>query len=333
MLIRFKPKKCRTVLGVDIGATSVKTLGLSYTNNKPCIDSYGCEVLPSHVIEGNNVKDIEALSASIKKLIFPIKSSAIFVVLAVPDSIVITKTIQCIKNLIDFELEELVHAEANKYLACPSDELNIDFTVLGTSLSNRSMLDVWLVASRSDPINRRVEAVRRAGLHTNVVDVESYALARVGQLLISNDSCLTHNRAVAVLEINSLLMRLSILEGGKITHSREERVAKNSSSIYSEPEESPFHLATFILQVKRIIEFFFSTSPYKEIEHIFLAGDLARSSNLDYKIQKETGINTTVVNPFKHMDISTNLNSEMLENFSPSLLIACGLALRRIDND
>jgi type IV pilus assembly protein PilM len=314
-LSRWFKSKHRSILGVDISPTSVRIVEISCQGDKPHIESYGYESLPPNVIEANGIIDINALAFSIKKLCAQINPASKSVVLAVPDSTVTSKIIQLAEGLDETELEELVFIEADNYLSYPAEQSNIDFTILGPSSKHPGMLDVFFVASRAENVNRRVEAITRAGLETKIVGIESDAIARV----VSNIP--GQNKIIAVIDINFLVIHFFIVDSGRSVFTGEESL--NLGHPYVE---------MIILQIKRFLQFFFSTSHYDFVEHIFLAGELARLTALASLIEKEIGIPTSVANPFQHFIISKNLHLARLTNLAPSFFVACGLALRGVNH-
>ena len=48
-------------------------------------------------------------------------------------------------------------------------------------------------------------------------------------------------------------------------------------------------------------------------------------------VEDKTGTPTVVANPFSDMAVSSKVNASALSNDAPSLLIACGLAMRSFD--
>jgi len=52
---------------------------------------------------------------------------------------------------------------------------------------------------------------------------------------------------------------------------------------------------------------------------------------LDEMVQTRVQVNTLVANPFASMAISPRIQLKKLVSDAPSLMIACGLAMRRFD--
>ncbi len=351
MLKLFKPKQ-RSILGIDITSTAVKILEISFSGEQYRVDGYGSIALPDDAMEGGLIKDVDAVAGSIKKLLLIAHLNCKQAALAVPDSSAISRIIQINDGLTDDEIEELVVMEADKYIPYPIDEINLDFEVLGPSSKNTAMLDVLIVASRAENVNNRVEAVSRAGLEVKIVDVESYAVERATQLLSTEFPAGGVNKIVAVIDIGATNTHLFVLHGLKIIFTREEefgskqlvdavrqrygmeikeaRTAVENGTLPEDYEDEvlqPFK-ESILLQVKRALQFFFSTSNYTFVDFILLAGGVAKLSDLAQLVEDHLNIPTKIASLFEHMDVSKMVSREKLNSESPGLLVACGLALR-----
>ena len=99
------------------------------------------------------------------------------------------------------------------------------------------------------------------------------------------------------------------------------------------PEEYEFEiLAPFkeavTQQVSQTLQFFFSSSHYNEVDHVLLAGGVAAIEGLADLVQENLATPVRVANPFANLVIGSKINKTMLMSDAPSLLIACGLAMR-----
>ncbi len=107
-------------------------------------------------------------------------------------------------------------------------------------------------------------------------------------------------------------------------------IEQNSLPSDYEPDIlNPFK-ESILLQVKRALQFFFSTTHYTFVDHILLAGGVAKQPGLAQLLQEHINIPTTIANPFAHMSLKKSVDKKLIEKDSPTLLVACGLALRRI---
>lgn len=354
MLKLFKSKH-RSILGIDISSSAVKVLEISGAEDNLIIEGYGREPLPPNALDGNVIKDIGAVAQCIKKVLDKAKLTCKQVAVAVPDSAVISKIVQINDGLSNAEMEELVVIEADKYIPYPIDEINLDFEILGHSAKNASLLDVLIVASRAENVSTRVEVITHAGLEPKIVDVESYAVERAAQLLAKELPANGQDKIVAVIDIGAHYTHLFVLNGMHLIFSREEKfggmqlidaiaehykmpiaqaiLAKEANDLPEDYESKvlePFK-AMVLLQIKRTLQFFYSTSQHSFVDHILLAGGVARQPGLVELIHEQLGVPTTIANPLSTMAHGKKVNMDMINNDAPALMVACGLALRHIE--
>ena len=77
-----------------------------------------------------------------------------------------------------------VEMQADQYIPFPMEEVSFDFEVLGPSEKDPDMLDVLLVATRSENVEQRAgRGARPPGLTAKIVDVEAFALENACKLL------------------------------------------------------------------------------------------------------------------------------------------------------
>ena len=226
--------------------------------------------------------------------------------------------------------------------------------ILGTSANYPTMLDVLIVASRAEHVNSRVEAAIGAGLDVVVVDVESYAVERAVQHLRGQFSSEGKDKIVAIIDIGEQFSHLYVFHGMKLIFSREEKfgskqlldeiaqhykittnqvfAAKSANSLstdFSSGFIEPFQ-ETLLFQIKRTLQFFNSSAQHEVVDHIFLAGGFIRHQAMDALIQEELGVKTTIVNPLSGMALNQRINADTIINEVPALMVACGLALRKV---
>jgi type IV pilus assembly protein PilM len=64
---------------------------------------------------------------------------------------------------------------------------------------------------------------------------------------------------------------------------------------------------------------------------IALAGGCASIPGIDELVESQLDIPTVIANPFAEMSLASKVNPQALSNDAPSLMIACGLAMRSFD--
>jgi len=348
-------KKKEILLGVAISSSSVKLLELSKNGEKFRVESYAVEPLPANSVVEKNINDAEAVGDIVKKVLGKSRAGSRLAAVAVAGSAVITKTIQMGAGLSEQELEDQISVEADQYIPYPLDEVAIDFEVLGESETNSEQVDVLLAACRRENVELREDALEIGGLTTRVVDVEAYSIERAYQLINAQLNEGDDDLTVAIVDVGSTMTTLSVLADSKTIYTREQLfggkqlteeiqrryglsveeagLAKKQGGLPDDYEREvlePFKEAV-VQQVARSLQFFFSSSQYNEVDVVVLAGGVAATPGLVELVQEKVGIQTVVANPFAEMSLGSKVNASALSNDAPSLMIACGLAMRSFD--
>ncbi len=351
----FFGRNAPTILGLDISSTAVKLLELSRTGTRYRVESYAVEPLPPNSVVEKSIADVEAVGDAIRRAVKRSGTRAKHAAVAVSGSAVITKVIAMPAALTPDDMASQIELEADQYIPYPLEEVNLDFEVLGPSQKNPDMVDVLLAASRSENVDTRVAAVELGGLIAKVVDVEAYAMENVFGLIAEQMPSQGDGSTIAVVDVGATMTTLNVLHDGKIIYTRDqvfggkqltEEIMRRYGLSYEEagmakrqgglpdnylPEVlEPFKDA-MAQQVSRSLQFFFSSSQYNSVDHIVMAGGSASISGVDEQIEAKVGAGTTIANPFANMSLSPRVKPQILSNDAPSLMIACGLALRSFD--
>ncbi len=354
MLGLFK-KKANTLLGIDISSTSVKLIELSCSGGRYKVEAFAVEPLPPNAIVEKNIAEMELVGQVIAKLITKARTNVKNVAVAVAGSAVITKTIEMDAGLTDDELENQLKIEADQYIPFPLDEVAIDFEVEGPAPRSNDRVNVLLAACRKENIEAREGALAIAGLKAKIVEIEAYALERAYELLTEQLGHAEDDLTVAVVDIGATMMTLSVLHNGKIIYTREQifggkqlteeiqrryglsveeaGLAKKQGGLPDDYESevlNPFK-DTVVQQVSRSLQFFFAAGQYSDVDYIVLAGGTASITGLDALVQQKIGTRTVIANPFANMTLSSQVSAGALSSDAPSLMIACGLAMRSFD--
>lgn len=351
--MRLFTKSSKQLLGVDITSTSVKMVEITRQQGLFHLKDYGVESLARGLVADKNITDVEGVSDIINQLNRQHNFSTKNVATAVSGASVISKVIEMDSVMSETERESRIRLDADQYIPYPLEEVNIDFEVLGPSTANDGQSRVLLVASRSENVEQRVEVLALAGLNAKVMDVESYAIERAFQLIV--DSLPGQPQNVALIDIGHSQTTLYIAQDGEFIYSREqlfgggqltESIQNRYGLTYEEatvnkrnmtlPDDyhtdvlMPF-LDSIVQQITRSLQFYFSSSQSHQVDHILLAGGSASIPGLANMVEQKLGSRTSIANPFANMTISPQINTEALLIDAPSLMAACGLALRSFD--
>lgn len=352
-MLSFRRKHSASLVGLDISSTSVKLLELSIQDGRYRVESYGVEPLPPNAVVEKNIADVEGVGEAIDRLVRRARPSARAAAVAVAGSAVITKVIDMEADLDDDERENQIRLDADQYIPYPLAEVNLDFEVLGPSAVAPNRVSVLLAASRSENIEQRVDALEIGGLTPRVVDIEAYAMERAFSLIV--DTLPSSPEIVAIVDIGHTMTTLNVLRDEQIIYTREQLFggkqltediqrryglsveeatrAKKEGNLPDdyEPEVLTPFMESVVQQVTRSLQFFFSSSQYNDVDHILLAGGSAGIPGLARLVQEKLGNRVSVANPFLQMNFASQIDTTAIENDAPSLMIACGLALRSFD--
>jgi type IV pilus assembly protein PilM len=352
----FLNPKARSLLGMDISSTAVKLVELTATGKDGYrVERYAIEVLPKDAVSDGNIANLEGVAESVRRAWRRLGTSTRNVAMALPTSAVITKKIIVPAGLRDEELEGLVESEANQYIPFAIEEVNLDYQVLGPAPASPDELEVLIAASKKERVEDRVAVADAAGLKAVVLDVESLAALSAFELVERQLPDGGKNQIIALVDIGAHVMNLTVMRNGQQVYSREQafggnlltqdiarlygmniddaEAGKRAGSLpegYDVELLNPF-LENLALEVSRALQFFFTSTQFNHVDHIVLAGGCAVISGIDDVVATRTQVNTLVANPFANMQLSDKVRAKNLAADASSLMVACGLALRRFD--
>ena len=342
------------IVGVDISSTAVKLLQLSRAGNRYRVEHYAVEPLPPNAVVEKNIVEVEAVGEAIKRALARSGARARHAAAAVAGSAVITKVIPMPADLDGDEMEAQVELEAANYVPYPIDEVNLDFEVLGPMPNSPDTVQVLLAASRSENVEIRASALEMGGLTPRVMDVESFAIENAFTLLAEQLKT-PKDGLVALVDSGATMTTLYVLRNGRTLYSREQvfggkqltdEVMRRYGLSYEEAGQAkrqgglpegyqaevlePFKEA-MVQQISRLLQFFYAGSEFNRVDQLVIAGGGAAIAGIDRMLEEQLGVPTMVANPLANMTLGPRVQPHALAQDAPSLMIACGLALRSFD--
>ena len=351
----FSPK-APPLFGLDISSSSVKMLEIVDAGKGAYrVERYVIEPLPRDATVDGNISNLEMVVESVKRGYKRLGTRSKHVAMAVPTGAVITKKIIVPASLRENELEVQVESEANQYIPFALEEVNLDFQVVGPSPTSPDEQEVMIAATRKEKVEDRVAVAESAGLKAAVMDIESFAQQAALGLVVNQLPGAGKDLNVAIVDIGANVMNVSVLRNEQSVYTREQAFGGNQltqevmSRYGMSPEEAenakrsgglpddfetevlrPF-MENLAMEVQRALQFFFTSTQYHSIDHILLAGGSAVIPGLDSIVNTRTQVPTSVANPFASMQTSPRVQLKRLMVDAPSLIVACGLAMRRFD--
>lgn len=351
----FNPQ-ARPLIGVDISSFAVKMVELAEAGKGEYrIERYAIEPLPKDAVVDGNIANLEVVIDTITRCWERMGTPTKYVALALPTAAVITKKIVLPADLREQEMEVQVESEANQYIPFALDEVNLDFQVIGPAPSGPDEVEVLIAASRKEKVEDRVAAVEAASLKPLVMDVESYAAQAAFELIEKQFPGEGKGQIIALVDVGSNVMNVAMMQDDQPVYTREQafggsqltqdvmrtygmsfeeaEAGKRSGSLPENYEAEllrPF-LESMALEVSRALQFFFTSTPHSHVDRIVLAGGCAILRGVEEVVAERCQVPVVIANPFARMAASPKVRPKQLAADAPSLMVACGLALRRFD--
>ena len=342
------------MIGLDISSSSAKLveLGRSATGEY-VLERMASEPFEKGWITDGQIEKFDEVVAAVRRLLDKSGTKTRLVVMAMPQSAVITKRINLPAGLRDEELELQVESEANQYIPFSLDEVSLDFCVIGPSPTSGGDIEVLIAASRKERVQDRQGLAEAAGLKPVVLDIESHASLLAISRVVATLPNEGRDALIALFEIGADTTSLKVLREGEMLYDRDQAfggsqltslISRQYGFSFEEAEQKKLAgelpddyegqiLAPFVdslsQEIGRALQYFFTSTPHHKVHYVMLAGGTATLPGLKDRVTELTGFAAMVVNPFDGMKIGSGVREAKVRKESPSYLTACGLAMRR----
>jgi len=347
-------RKRPPMIGLDISSSSVKLVELGQTSSgEYVLERFASEPFEKGWITDGQVEKFEEVAAAVKRVVSKSGTRTKQVVMAMPQSAVITKKIMLPVGLSEEEMELQVETEANQYIPFSLDEVSLDFYIIGPSPTSAGDVEVLIAASRKDRVTDRQGLAEAAGLKPAVLDIESHASRLAMGRVVASLPNEGRDALVALFEIGADTTSLKVLRDEEMLYDRdqafggsqltqlisrqygfsfEEAELKKLSGDLPEDYDSAI-LTPFVdslsQEIGRALQYFFTSTPHHKVHYVMLAGGTATLPGLKERVTDLTGFASNVVNPFENMQLGSAVRESRVRREAPSYLTACGLAMRR----
>ncbi len=203
----------RSLLGLDIGTSSVRAAEVSTKTQPPTLERFASVALPRGAVSGGEVSDPHAVVAAIRELTgkgrFSVKRTA----LGIANQKVVVRQID-MPGMDEEELKGALQYQAQEYIPIPIEDAILDFQVLEevANEAGERTLKVLLVAAQRDMVTSFVSVAQEAGLDPAVVDLSSFADMRA---LATESPILGGREGEAIIDIGAGVTNIIVHEQGK----------------------------------------------------------------------------------------------------------------------
>ncbi|MFZ2621104.1 MAG: type IV pilus assembly protein PilM [Minisyncoccia bacterium] len=237
-------KRSRSVLGIDVGSSSIKVVQLSQKNGHPVLDTYAELSLGQYA--GKNIgeatgltteKIIEAIGDILKEKDVNITTRACGVAIPFSSSFISVIDVPMVSKA---DLDKMIPIEARKYIPVPISEVALDWYIIPkdksveTEVANSDKskaperLEVLIVALHNDTISRYKEMITQTALDASFFEIEIFSTMR--SILDQEIS------PVLLVDMGATNTKLYIVERGILRASH--MINKGSQSITDELSKS-----------------------------------------------------------------------------------------------
>jgi type IV pilus assembly protein PilM len=342
------------LVGLDIGSRSIKAAQIIDSKRGPTLKHFGIMDIEHGAIEEGTINNPESVADSIRQLF---KSSDIKesnVAVSIGGYSVIVKKIN-VQTMAEEQLQETIHFEAEQYIPFDISDVNLDFQILGENESNPNQMNVFLVAAKKEMVDDYINLVNLAGLNPCIVDVEAFALQNTFEANYDNQ-----DDNIALIDIGASKTSLNILKGTSSVFMRDvslgsgqinQKIMSLIECNFEEAEQlkygdnpdrlSPEDLkgivssvvADWCTEIRRALDFFYSTYPEDQIKQIILSGGGANISEFRQLLATEASTEVESINPFQNFHLEKkSFDDGFIKQIGPQAAISMGLAMRKVDD-
>ncbi|MEE9595400.1 MAG: pilus assembly protein PilM [Acidiferrobacterales bacterium] len=343
------------MLGIDVSSSACKVLELSRADDHCRVERYAVEPLPQNSVVEHAITEVEQVAQAVERAVKRSGSRCKHAAVAVAGAHVITKTIKMPATLNETDLQTQIEMEADHYIPYPLDEVNMDYQVIGATEDNPEEVEILMAACRKEIVDDYVAVIQAHGLTPAIVDIETYAMENAYSLIAQHMPGGGMEKTVAILDVGATTTNINVIHNNRSVYSRDhtfggrqltEEIQRRYGLSYEEAGLAkkqgglPDNYQTDVLrpfmeamcqEAMRALQFFYSSSPFNNVDQVLLAGGCAQIPGIDEMVAARIGVPAMVANPFASMSLASRIKPEMLANDAPSLMISCGLALRSFD--
>ncbi len=344
-------KKPESVLGIDIGSSSLKVVQLRKQGGKAILETYGELALGPYggaeVGQATNLSS-EQITETLKDLLREAKVTAKGCGVSIPFARSLLSLVTLPYRKDKAEQKTIIELEARKYIPVPMSEVQLDWFIIPEtepSEKEKDTVDVLLVAVHNDELTLLQNVVSGAGLAASFYEIEIFSTIRA----VVDEPL----RPVMVLDIGAASTKIYVVERGVValSHSvavgsqditraiavssgvsltRAEAVKKEAGIEGEEAQGHPELVFSRIFSEARRVLTQYETSHNKSVTSIMLTGGGGVTKSLGAYAKKTFSIDVRLADPFAKTEAPAFMRP-VLEEIGPEFAVAVGLALRKLE--
>jgi type IV pilus assembly protein PilM len=333
-----------TLIGLDIGSTSIRAVETSRGKDGPAITNFGLVPLSHGTVQGGVINDDKAVTLALKELWATAKFRRREVVLGVTNPQVVVREMS-VTNVPGAELRKSLPFQVRDMLPLPVARSVLDFYPLEDPGDNKTVRGL-LIAAPKDAVLSAIQATERAGLHVVRVDLAAFALLRAASRLDAQVEALVDigARATSVVvhaDGEPLIVRTIPRGGEEITEMIATRLGATGSEAESlkcrvglrtdeEPETAEViwdAVRPLIREIRSSFAYLTAGDRQTHVTTVALSGGGALLPGLVEALSGQLGVEVVTADPLIRLRDSRRRHHDKLGPFRSSAAVSIGLAL------
>jgi type IV pilus assembly protein PilM len=335
-----------TLVGLDIGSTSIRAVEAITGKDQPVIDNFGQVFLPRGTVIGGVIKDDRVVTTALRQLWTSHTFNTKNVVLGVTHQQVVVREVE-LARLPQKELRQALPFMVRDILPLPVDEALLDFYPLDDPKAAGETMRGLLIAAPKQPVIDQVHAVEAAGLHVEQVDLSCFAALRASAHLAKDTEALLDIGAngtniIVHTDGTPKIVRTIPRGGAEITALLASRLGVSSSDaetikcrvgLRREENEEGAEVVSeairpLITEIRSSFTYLASSHPAERVRRLALVGGAALLPGLPERLTDELGLPAFLSDPLQRVvDPRQGGRHDVLGRFRSSAAVSIGLTL------
>ncbi len=352
-------KKEKSVLGVDIGSSSLKVVQLRKERGQAILETYGELALGpyggSEVGQATNLS-AEQITETLKDLLREAKVTTTSCGVSIPFARSLLTLVKLPYRKDPQEQKTVIELEARKYIPVPVNEVQLDWFIVPqaepaqfadaeSAAPTRETVEVLLVAVHNDELALLQSVAAGAGLAASFYEIEIFSTIRavvedpVKPVMVidvgaaSTKTYVVEHGVVALshaISVGSQDITRAIAVSGNVSIPQAEALKKKEGLGSDGALGSPELVFSRIFSEVRRVLMQYETGHKKSISSIVFTGGGGVTKELGAYAKKTFSIDVRVADPFKKTEAPAFMRP-VLEEIGPEFAVAVGLALRKLE--
>jgi type IV pilus assembly protein PilM len=361
----FSSDKNASVLGIDIGPSSIKIVQLKKKKGRAILETYGELALGPYVgLEVGRSTSLtnEQTAQAVIDVLRESNTTTTKCGISIPMGSSLVSFIK-LPKVAEKQLAQMIPLEARKYIPVPISEVSLDYQVIPENESivseyqnseakpEEKTIDVLLVVIHNDAMQKNKEITQIAKLDTEFSEIEIFSSMRAvlepgtaPQMIIDFGSGSTKIYIIerGILRTSHMISRgsqditLAISKSLGITVDEAEKMKRDKGLLKREGNEMDVNEITSLTldyifsEINRVL-LNYQKKTEKNVSKVFLTGGGVLLKGLKEKAEESFNVPVIMADPFSKVEYPAFLET-VLKQAGPSFAVSIGLALRRLQD-